>query len=226
MTERMDSAVVRKLIEIGTTGDPLMLLLVTYLGAALHAALFDGVHAFMTPHQEAIKNLLNGPPHNHKLEESDIRTVLRVSRELGLVYRIAIFDSFLNNLTSYALAARPSKGVGRAQMQASVLLGKTRADVVNEYIGRRMKSLSRENFGTRLQALREITDVDIRIPENQLRELKRLSNLRNAIVHEGSAYQFVVDDELRIHSQVHAQTVSMGTENLEVINRTAGCFPV
>src|SRR5262245_31698224 len=106
-------------------------------------------------------------------------------------------------------------------MQASVLLGKTRAEVVNEYIARRTKSLSRENFGTRLQALREITDVDIRIPENDLGELKRLSNLRNAIVHEGSAYQFTVDNDLRIHPQAQQQTVTLGWERFDVINCVA-----
>lgn len=40
MQDRLDSAIVRKLIEIGKGGDPLMLLLVTYLGAAFHASLF------------------------------------------------------------------------------------------------------------------------------------------------------------------------------------------
>jgi hypothetical protein len=221
VADRLDSAIVRRLVEIGTTGDPLMLLLVTYLGAAFHASLFGGVHAFMVPHQEEIRRMLNGPPQNRNLQESDLRIVLRVSRELELVYRLAIFDSYLNNLTSYALAARPSKAIGRAQMQASVLLGKTRAEVVNEYIARRTKSLSRENFGTRLQACREITDVNIQIPKDDLSELKRLSNLRNAIVHEGSAYQFTVDNDLRIHPQAQEQTVTLGSESFDIVNRVA-----
>src|SRR6202011_3055504 len=119
------------------------------------------------------------------------------------------FDSFLNNLTSYALAARPSKATGSAQMHVSVLLGKTRAEVVNGYIARRTKSLSRESFAMRIQALREITDVDFQLPKDDLEKLKRWSNLRNAIIHEGSAYQFTVDDELRIHSQAQAQAVTM-----------------
>jgi hypothetical protein len=221
MTDRMDSAVVRRLIEIGSSGDPLMLLLVTYLGAAFHASLFGGVHSFMRPHQERLREMLNGPPSNAHLREPDLPIVLAVSRELELVYRLAILDSFLNNLTSYALALRPSKAIGRAQMQASVLLGKTRAEVVNEYIARRTKSLSRENFGTRIQALRDITGTSFQIPKGDSDELKRLSNIRNAIVHEGSAYQFTVDNDLRIHSQAHAQTVTMGWENFDVINRVA-----
>src|SRR5262245_39629342 len=59
------------------------------------------------------------------------------------------------------------------------------------------------------------------IPKNDFEELKRLSNLRNAIVHEGSAYQFTVDDQLRIHSQAQTQTVTMGQEDFDVINRIA-----
>jgi hypothetical protein len=221
MTDRLDSAVVRRLVEIGTRGDPLMLLLVTYLGAAYHASLFGGVHAFMAPHQEKLRELLNSPPNKVTLREPDLEIVLRVSRQLELVYRLAVFDSYLNNLTSYALAARPSKAIGRAQVQVSVLLGKTRAEVVNEYIARRTKSLSRENFGTRLQALRDITEVNIQLPKNDLDELKRLSNLRNAIVHEGSAYQFTVDNDLRIHSHAEEQTVTAGSEYLGIINRVA-----
>ena len=222
MTDRLDSPVVRRLIEIGPNGDPLMLLLVTYLGAAFHASLFAGVRAFMVPHQEKLREMFNGPPSNAHLQECDFRIVARVSHELELVYRLAVFDSFLNNLTSYSLVARPSRAIGRAQIQASVLLGKTRAEVVNEYIARRTKSLSRENFGRRLQALREITEASLQIPKSELDELKRLSNLRNAIVHEGSAYQFTTDNDLRLHSQVQAQTVEMmGMEHFDVINRVA-----
>lgn len=127
-----------------------------------------------------------------------------------LVYRIAIFDSFLNNLTSYALATRPSKATGSAQMHVSVLLGKTKADIVNEYIARRTKSLSRENFTTRIQ-----------LPKSDFEELQRLSNLRNVIVHEGTGYQFTVDDQLRIHSHVETQMVEMGVERIDVISRIA-----
>jgi hypothetical protein len=43
----------------------------------------------------------------------------------------AVFDSFLNNLTSYALAAQPSKAIGTAHMSVSILLGKTRAAVIS-----------------------------------------------------------------------------------------------
>jgi hypothetical protein len=208
MADRLDSAVVRRLVEIGTSGDPLMLLLVTYLVAAFHASLFGGVRAFMVPHQKKLREILSGEPTNAKVGLSDLRIVHDVSHQLELVYRIAVFDSFLNNLTSYALAARPSKAIGRAQMQSSVLLGKTRAEVVNEYIARRTKSLSRENLGTRIQALKEITGADFQIPRDDLESLKRLSNLRNAIVHEGSAYQFTVDNDLRIHSQAHTQKIT------------------
>jgi hypothetical protein len=217
----MNSAVVKKLIELASSGDPLMLVLVTYLGAAFHASLFDGVRMFMGPHVEKIREILNGPPTNTALREPDLRIVQRVSHQLVVVYRIAIFDSFLNNLTSYSLAARPSKAIGSAQMQASVLLGKTRAEVVNSYIARRTKSLSRENFATRFQALRDITEVDFKIADASLAELKRLSDLRNAIIHEGSAYQFTVDDQLRIHSQAEAQEIAMGNERFDVINAIA-----
>ena len=222
MTDRLDSTVVRRIIEIGTSGDPLMLLLVTYLGAAFHASLFGGVRVFMAPHQEKLRELFNGPPSNAHLQKQDLGIVNNVSHQLELVYRLAVFDSFLNNLTSYALAARPSKAIGRAQMQVSVLPGKTRAEVVNEYIARRTKSLSRENFGTRIQALREITEADFQIPRSDLDDLKRLSNLRNAIVHEGAAYQFTVDNDLRIHSHAEAQTVTMApNEKFGIINRVA-----
>jgi hypothetical protein len=72
-----------------------------------------------------------------------------------------------------------------------------------------------------IQALREITDVDFQFSEKDFEDLKRLSNLRNAIIHEGSAYQFTMDDQLRIHSQAEAQVVMMGDERFDVINRIA-----
>ena len=221
MAERMQSSVVNKLIEIGKSTDPLMLMLVSYLGAAYHASLFDGVRLFMRPHLEEIRKLLNAPPSPARLQEPDLRIVQLVSHQLVLVHRIAIFDSFLNNLTSYALAARPSKAIGSAQMHVSILLGKTRSEIVNQYIVRRTKVLSRESFATRIEALRDITEVDLQIPSADLDELKRLSNLRNAIIHEGSAYQFTVDDQLRIHSHAETRSVSMGDERFDVINKVA-----
>src|SRR5262249_10575805 len=222
MTDRLDSTVIRRIIEIGTSGDPLMLLLVSYLGAAFHASLFGGVRVFMVPHREKLREMFNGPPSNANLDKQDLGIVGNVSHQLELVYRLAVFDSFLNNLTSYALAARPSKAIGRAQMQVSVLLGKTRAEVVNKYIAQRTKSLSRENFGTRIQALREITEADFRISRNDLDDLKRLSKLRNAIVHEGTGYQFTVDNDLRIHSHAEEQRVTMAPdEKFSIINRVA-----
>src|SRR5262245_6003147 len=100
MADRLDSSIVRKLIEIKEPGDPLMLVLVSYLGAAFHASLVGGVRVSTIPHHEKLREILNGPPSNAKLEEPDMRIVQSVSHELELVYRIAIFDSFLNNLTS------------------------------------------------------------------------------------------------------------------------------
>jgi hypothetical protein len=90
-----------------------------------------------------------------------------------------------------------------------------------KYIARRTKSLSRENFGTRIQALREITGLTFAISKDDLDKLKRLSNIRNAIVHEGTAFQFTVDDDLRVHSQAETQKVTMGTEDFGVISRIA-----
>jgi|SRR5215207_4607314 len=202
MPTKLDSAIVRKLVEIGTTGDPLMLVLVTYVGAAFHASLFGGTRAFMAVHQEKVREVLNSPPRKGQLTAPDMKNVLRVSHELELVYRLAVLNSYVNNLTSYALATRPSKAVGSAQIKASVLLGKTRAEVVNQYIARRTKSLSRENFGTRIQVLKEITETDFALRQADLDHLKRLSNLRNAMIHEGSAYQFTVDEDMRIHRLV------------------------
>jgi hypothetical protein len=221
MTDRLDSAIVREITQLGTS-DPLALMLVTYLGAAFHASLFGGFQVFIAPHQEKIRELLNSPPSNAKLQPQDLGIIGNVAHQLELVYRLAVFDSFLNNLTSYALAARPSKAFGTAHMQVSVLMAKTRAAVVNEYITRRTKSLSRENFGTRIQALREIAETDFRFEKDDMDNLKRLSNLRNAIIHEGSAFQFTVDDDLRIRSHAETQTITMSrAEKFELINRIA-----
>ena len=144
---------------------------------------------------------------------------------LNLFTASRFFDSFLNNLTSYALAARPSKAIGSAHMSVSVLLGKTRGSIVNEHIAKRTKSLSRENFGTRIQALRDISGADFKIPKDYMDDLKRLSNLRNTIVHEGAAFQFTVDDDLHIHSEADHQTIDVSpAERFDSINPIAACI--
>jgi hypothetical protein len=54
---------------------------------------------------------------------------------------------------------------------------------------------------------------------------RRLINLRNAIVHEGAAFQFSVDDDLRIHPQAQSQTVSLSEEDsFASINRIAAAL--
>jgi hypothetical protein len=223
MVERLDSAIVRRIIEIGSD-DPLMLLLVTYVGAAFHASLFGGIRAFLVPHEQKVYELICGPPTNASLRHPDLRIAHRVAHQLELVYRLAVFDSFITSLTSYALAARPVKAIGSAQMPVGVLLGKTRSFVVNEHIAKRTKSLSRESFGVRIQALREISEVDLVLSENDLGDLRKLSNLRNAIVHEGATFQFTVDDDLRIHPHAQTQTVTITSQKFDVINRIAAAI--
>jgi hypothetical protein len=216
MADKLDSAIVRDIIEVGSN-DPLSLLLVTYLGAAYHASLFNGFIAFIGPHQEQICQLLDG-----HLDLTQMKIVRGVANHLQLVYRLAVFDSFLNNLTSYALAARPSKAIREAKMPVSVLLAKTRANVVNDCIARRTKSLARESYRNRIQELRDICEIDFRLDKDDVDKLKRLSDLRNAIVHEGSAFQFTVDDDLKIKRHAETQRVNLSTsENIDLINRIA-----
>jgi hypothetical protein len=220
MADHIDSSIVRKMIDIGSK-DPLALLLTSYLASALDASLFSAFHVFLEPHEEKLCEMF-AKATNASISPPELSSIRKTAHHLNLVYRLAVFDSFLNNLTNYALAVRPAKAIGRAEMQASILLGKSRAQIVNEYIAKRTKTLSRERFDTRIKALQDITEVEIVLPKNDLASLSKLSELRNAIVHEGAGFQFTVDDNLQIHSQAQMQQVSLTrSERFDVMNRLA-----
>jgi hypothetical protein len=219
MTDKLNSAIVREMIEMGSQ-DPIAFVLGSYMEAALSAALFESFIVHIQERKAQLCGLLSTPPTDMGLTPQFFQLITEVSHQLHIVYRLAIFDSFLNNLTTYALAARPAKAVGHAQMQVSILLAKTRADAINDHIEKRTKSLSRENFGSRIQALREICEIDLSLDKDDVAELKRLSDLRNAIVHEGSA--FTVDDNLRINPRAETQKIKVPSlENFPATDRLA-----
>jgi hypothetical protein len=216
MTDKLESKIVREIIELKEPTHALAMVLIAHLAATYRVVLFGHFIASIEPHEKEICELMHG-----QLDMPQMSHVREGGRELELVYRLAVFDSFLNNLTSYALAARPAKAIGSAQMQASVLLAKSRSEIVNEYISKRTKTLSRETFGTRIQGLRDICEVDFRFNQNDVEELKRLSNLRNAIIHEGQAFQFTVDDNLSISPHTQKQKVNLSIEEFAPLPRLA-----
>ena len=207
----LNASIVHEILEVGTD-DPLGIILVTYLGAAYHAAVFGGIRSFLMPFEERIYEMLKEDPVSASIRSPDLKVFDRVGHQMELIYRVAIFDSFLNSLTSFALAMRPGKAIGNAQMPAGQLLSKTRSALVNKYIARRAKALSREDFITRIHALRDVMEIKLPLQKDNLRRLKQVSDMRNTIVHEGTVFQFSVDENLEISPSLGQKTVKIPKE--------------
>src|SRR4051812_14374545 len=121
------------------------MILVAYLGSAVRANAF-GSHRISLRPTEDVKKPQPSSPEELALEAiAKLRTgrlLYEVAHQMELVYRLAVFDTFLNNLTSYALASLPTKAIGSSQIPVGVLLAKTRGTVINDCIAGRAKSLA------------------------------------------------------------------------------------
>jgi hypothetical protein len=166
--------------------------IVSYLASLLGLADFSVYRQKIVLHNDLFKSVI---------EENDraLRHFVRISREMEIVYRLAIFDALLSNITRYALAARPEKAVGQAQMYVGKLINSTKSAIINSHIESKVKSIGTGSFVERVKALQSIMGVPIEFNDETKEKLRQISRIRNEIVHTaGSAYGFSLDENMAI----------------------------
>jgi hypothetical protein len=159
----------------------------SFLEASLDAAIFHGGMLLLAGSKGA---------ENTWLVDDTRRRFFKVGFESHFVYQIAVFDSLLNSLTSFVLCHRPGSAVGDKDVKVGKLISTPSAQIIAECIDSRVKHLSRENFVFRIKELERILKVDFGIGVAEYNKLKAATGARNKIVHEGSSYEFTLNENM------------------------------
>lgn len=125
---------------------------------------------------------------------------LTATDKLMLVAGLSHFDSFLTNMTKLAFLKNTSKLIGDTTIQASMLLSKTRANIINDLFNKKISEISRKNFFDRIEILRGVTGQKIKISEFEKKVLSRLSRQRNWVVHEQQNAFFTVNENFTVET--------------------------
>lgn len=115
------------------------------------------------------------------------------------MYATATFDSFLNNLTRYIFSKDPSRILKNTSVEVRQLLSKTRAEILSERIESAASAFARKSFSERINELGNILGVKFDIEMNDIKELNRISSLRNRIVHNAVSFNFSIDNNLSVN---------------------------
>lgn len=172
----------------------LMSIYKSFLEALLDTAIFHGGLLVLGFKNENGKGWLRG---------DERKSFFKVGFEAHFVYRLAVFDSLLNSLTSLVLCHRPGTAVGDKEVKAGRLISTTRAQILSEYITNRVKQLSRESFSTRIIELERILKTDFGISAEEYAKLKTAAGARNKIVHEGSSFEFTLREDMSVRRREH-----------------------
>jgi hypothetical protein len=185
-----------------------VVIIVTYLTGLYGLSVFSLYRRIFVEHIELFKPVIEA---SDKLEPAPpLKHFKRISKEMEVVYRLAIFDSFLNNVTRYALARRPEKAVGQAQMHVGKLINSTKSAIINSHIESKARSIGTGSFVERIQALERIMDVRLNVPAGLKDKLRQVSRIRNEIVHTvGDAFPFSLDENMSISSGFEAKGIEL-----------------
>jgi hypothetical protein len=117
-------------------------------------------------------------------DRADVEYLTNASQ---LVYATALFDTFLSDLTRLLLLLFPQVAGKKTQITLEALLGsRSRTDLLNDTIEKKVREISFLPFAGRLAFFDEQFGVKTAITQGRLDSLEQLSDLRNKLVHDQS----------------------------------------
>lgn len=111
-----------------------------------------------------------------------------------LVYCVSIFDVFLSDVTR-ALLLNDIGTLGKNCLVPIEVLAsqKARNEIIRKEVEKRVRNVAYKSFEERLAMLSGTFGIDLNLEQKDTIELRRLSDLRNRLVHDQSSYLFRLD---------------------------------
>lgn len=137
------------------------------------------------------------------IEELELKKVTRyeferfvyVSDSSHLIYLTALFDTLLTDVTKFLIYRIP--GPYESAMSVTyeeVIKAGTYEEVRRKLVDDKARSLSRQSFLKRLRELRKSYKLDLKISNDDRKNLEKIAGIRNAIAHDHSFVDFSFDD--------------------------------
>lgn len=111
-----------------------------------------------------------------------------------LVYAATIFETFLNDTTTFLLVLHPAS-IGTSSVSIRDLLEGTKSSALNDAIRKKVRALSYESFRDRLDIISKNYGLSLDFSESETISLKKTSALRNEVVHDQSAFTISLTED-------------------------------
>jgi hypothetical protein len=114
---------------------------------------------------------------------------VNVSDASYFVYTTALFDSLLSESAKFLLLLHPEAlGEDAKVPLGAVLVAKSRSEVINSEVTKKVKNLGFQPIANRLEFFEKRFALDLQISPELLRKLQNFLNERNSLVHDLGAF--------------------------------------
>lgn len=183
------------------------LVIVSYLASLYGLATFSLYQSKFVEHINIFQSIIES---DDQIKHAPLKHFERISKEMEIVYRLAIFDAFLTNMTRYALVKRPGKAIGQAQMHVGKLINSTKSAIINTYIDKKLTSIGVGSFIQRIIDLEKILDEKFDVSDLCKCKLRTILKIRNEIVHTtGNTYSFSLDENMSMSESFEAKKIEI-----------------
>lgn len=139
------------------------------------------------------------------LETSDKERFEQVYNEVGVIYPLSLFESYLNGLSSLLFHAYPDRVLGKSTIEVRQLVGGSRSDIINLALKNKLKTFSRETILGRIGNLQNIFNLSFNISELHKARLSAIIISRNEMVHANYAQEIHLSDDLSVELQAERE---------------------
>ena len=120
-----------------------------------------------------------------------------------LVYCVSIFDVFLSDLTRGLLLNNIASLGQNCVVPIAVLASPAASiEIIKKEVEKKVRNIAYKNFEERLEFLRATFSMHLSLEQKEQSSLKRISELRNKLVHDQSLHTFHLDHKHRPSIQI------------------------
>lgn len=120
-----------------------------------------------------------------EIEPREYDSFLYLSDLVYIVYGTTLFDTFLSETTRFLFLNSPAALGDDSQLKLeAVLRARSRFDVLNFVVEKRVRDISFQSFRERLRFLKERFGLRFSLPSTVAAALEHYSSVRNTIVHD------------------------------------------
>lgn len=134
--------------------------------------------------------------HLEHVSEAELDIFSYVTNLSYFVYATTLLDGFLSGTTRFLFLLFPrAMGVEQRVTLGDVIDAKSRVDLINDIVGKRVREIGHSGFLERLDVLADRFGISIELGSETMSALKECSATRNLIVHDLGAFDLALQED-------------------------------